>query len=145
MWKDIRFGERIYTPDLKLDTKMTLHTPPPTYRNLISAISQLSQTILLPNFKGRFLGFTTTKRLSTTTTLASTTSQLWVIQFWPNFKLRFLGSTKTKSQLLLSQLWPCLWDQQQWLEGFATIEINLVVSILCRCWVSWLLPRSLAG
>ena len=87
------------------DMKMTLiHHPPPTHTNSMSAISQLLLTRFQPNFKVRFLGWTTTITTTTTTattatitrtlkTTTSTTSYLLMTRFKPNFKGRFLGST----------------------------------------------------
>ena len=70
------------------DTKMILiHHPPPTHTNSMSAISQLLLIRFQPNFKFRFLGWTTTTITITTTTPTTvttttlTTSHLWMTWF----------------------------------------------------------------
>ena len=58
-----------------LDTKMTLHHPPTA--NSMSLISQLFLARFKPNFKGRFVGSSTTITATTwtTTTITTTTTK----------------------------------------------------------------------
>ena len=63
--------------------------------NSTSAISQLLLTRFQPNFKVRFLGWTTTITKTTLTTTSSTTDHLLITRFWPNFQYKFLGWTTT--------------------------------------------------
>ena len=63
--------------------------PPITHTNSMSAISQLLLTWFQPNFKVRFLGWTTTitKTTTTLTTILTTRHQQHLIYYRPDFNL----------------------------------------------------------